>query len=889
MDGLMVLLLIATFVMALMALSRISSLSAKVTQLTARLTVLETSSSEQSEELAEAMSSDAVPEPEEVGAAIEANLAVSDARTEDQPMPESVLESVTAAAPASDMEQRLATRWFVWIGGIAMAFGGLLFVKYAYEIGLISPTLQIILGLLLGGVIIGAGQVLEPKAENDYVPQALTAAGLAISFGTIYAANALYELISPAAAFSGLGLVAIAGLLLSLRQGPLVAALGVAGSYLTPTLISSPNPSAWSFFPYLLIIQVTCFAILRKRPWWWLGYVSIAGSAAWALLWFAGLFVSAHALPIGIFALAAAAVAVFAIDGREILSEEAGSLRGIASMSEPLKLGSIGILASAIVLSLLVIVAQHAVAALVMFAIGMAAIVAFAWLKKGESYAALPAAAVSLLVLLSWREASFIDLAMSDDGLWVNILGSSATSYARWVLGAGAAFFAVGLAGLARKRPASSWASLAAGSSVAFIFFAWARVDAVMSARGWAAFSVAAIVLLVLAIWRREARHDEPAQNLASGVLAIGAACLAMFTADRLFDSVWLTLAVAILAAGFAAWTLRSTVRLMAPVSTALASFAAIRLFLSREFWSTDAALPLGLHWPVYCYGVPAVLFLAASRWLKKSGYERYAVAFEGISLGLAISLVSLELRVLISGGYVSEGPQLAEVAAHIMAWLGAAYGLMYRQALFSSFISKWGARILIGMSIVAISLMSLLTLNPVASGEPVLGNLVFNELLLAYAAPAVLLALIAQKLPALNWEKLRPALGAFTLLLALAYVTLQTKMAFQGRLMEAQSLTNAEGYAYSAVWLISALLLFILGLKMQRQYLRYAGLAVMVLVVGKVFLLDVAGLGGLYRIGSVFGLGTCLLAIGWLYQRFMQRPALSAGIAENVDTATSR
>jgi transketolase len=44
----------------------------------------------------------------------------------------------------------LAGRWFVWIGGVAIAIGGLLFVKYAYDNGLISPVMQIVLGIAAG-------------------------------------------------------------------------------------------------------------------------------------------------------------------------------------------------------------------------------------------------------------------------------------------------------------------------------------------------------------------------------------------------------------------------------------------------------------------------------------------------------------------------------------------------------------------------------------------------------------------------------------------------------------------------------------------------------------------------------------------------------------------
>jgi uncharacterized membrane protein len=892
MDGLTVLLTIAAFVLALMAISRQSALSAKISQLTAKVNALEAELVSRPAAASGELAVDAVPEPEEVGAALEAELA---AHAPPQPDPASVVTDepqpiptpMVAAKP--DMEQRLATRWFVWIGGIAMAFGGLLFVKYAYDIGLISPTLQLILGLALGGLLVGAGQRVQARTEADYVPQALTAAGLAIAFGSIYAAYALYELIAPGVAFAGLGIVAIGALLLSLRQGPLVAALGLAGSYLTPTLISSPNPSAWSFFPYLLIIQVACFAILRKRTWWWLGYAAIAGSAVWGLLWLVGPFIPSHALPLGLFALATAGIAIFAIEGREILSEDSGSLAAIPRMSQPLRLGSVGIIAGLAVLVALVATSLHSGAALALFAVGIAGIAAISWFKRGESYVLLPAAVVTLLVLLAWREASFTEWAMSDSGLWASILGSSAKSYASWTLGAGAAFFLLGTAGTSRKQPTWGWAALAAGSAVAFLFFAWARVDGIMSDKAWASIAAVPAVLIIGFIYSREHSHEDPAHNLASGILGIGAAALLVFLMDRLLNGVWFTLSVAAIAMAFAAWTLRSKIWLLAPTAAALASLTALRLFLAREIWFETAQLPWGQHWPLYGYGLPIIGFILAGRWLKRAGHDRYAMAFEGVSLGLAVSLVSLEIRVLIAGSHATPDLQLIEIGSHVMSWLGAAYGLLYRQSAFSSFISRWGARVLIVLSCVVLVFTNLLALNPVVTGEPLLGSAVFNDLLLAYAGPAVLLGFITQKLDVLGWGKLRPAFGILALGLGLAYVTLQTKRLFQGRLIELSSQSNAEGYAYSAVWLACALLLFIVGLKLRRQYLRYAGLAVMVLVVGKVFLLDVAGLGGFYRIGSVFGLGVCLLAIGWLYQRFMQTPPTGGGAAEKMKSATSR
>jgi uncharacterized membrane protein len=174
---------------------------------------------------------------------------------------------------------------------------------------------------------------------------------------------------------------------------------------------------------------------------------------------------------------------------------------------------------------------------------------------------------------------------------------------------------------------------------------------------------------------------------------------------------------------------------------------------------------------------------------------------------------------------------------------------------------------------VAATLLGSLFVFNPIVSGQPLHGNVLFNALLLAYIAPVILLGLIAQKLSVLDWLKFRPALGVLTLVLALTYITLETKRIFQGPFMVAWSLSIAESYAYSAVWLVSALALFGAGIKLRRQYIRYAGLAVIVLVVLKVFLWDMSSLEGLFRIASFIGLGLCLVGIGWLYQRFVQKP----------------
>ena len=891
MDGFGFLLSLVCFVMLLFAFNKMSRLDTRIAQLKLVVGALtdELLKLRQPEALKPEAPKEAAPVATPAKPAKRSNWkstpapALKSEKIAEEPPPSApqILTAPEPSKPAAfvrDMEQALASRWFVWIGGVAIAIGGLLFVKYAYDNGLISPALQIFLGLVLAAALMFMGDRLHRKAApDDYVPAAVSAAGLSTAFASIYAAYALYGLVSPSTAFVGLGLVGLGALALSFRQGPLIAALGLLGSYATPTMISSPDPNGWSFFPYLLIIMAASFGVLRKRSWWWLGYAAIAGSALWSLLWLGGPFEAADTFPLGLFAIAFAAISIFGILGRDVLKAETGSLLNPVGMSHALRIGSVGVAAGALVLAAVVFRTAHAQDALTLFFLGMLMIAGLSWFKQGDTAAAPAAALLSLLVLMGWERASFIEWAMDERGFWTSMLGGDAVAYLRWMLRACVGFTAIGLVGVFMKRPPVAWAALAAGSALLFITGAWARVDSLISDRAWAFAGVGAAIVLLVVIWVRRNQLREHEDNLASGILAVGAAGLLVFTADRMLDGVWLTIAMAAIAAVYAYATRLLDVRLMGPVAAAIGSLTALRLFVSRELWEDDRTLPLGQHWPLYGYGIPIVLFYMAARWLKTTGHLRSAAALEGITLGLAISLISLEVRVLIGGGLTNDDPQLLEIATHILTWLGAAYGLIYRQQIFSSFISLWGARILIVISCAAILFLSLGALNPVVNEEPVPGTVVFNALLLAYLAPVFLLGLIASKLAALDWEKLRPAAGMLALVLAMAYVTLETKRVFQGRLMMASSLTEAESYAYSAVWLLSALALFIVGIRLGRQYIRYAGLGVMVLVVLKVFLWDMSGLEGLYQIGSFLGLGASLVGIGWLYQKFVQKPA--AGI----------
>jgi uncharacterized membrane protein len=277
-------------------------------------------------------------------------------------------------------------------------------------------------------------------------------------------------------------------------------------------------------------------------------------------------------------------------------------------------------------------------------------------------------------------------------------------------------------------------------------------------------------------------------------------------------------------------------------------------------------------------YLAPAALLWFLARHLENISMSGWRPYFEMAAVALVTVFVSLEIRRLYTGPVLDILPNdELESALLVLAWLCLACGVIYRSSLFTSPAGTWSGRGLVTLSVLGVVGASLVAYNPVIIVSPLHGNVLLNSLLLAYVAPIAFLAFIVRKLEVIGWQKLVPAFGGLALVLALTYVTLQTKRVFQGPSMSPWSQSTAESYAYSAVWLLSALALFVAGIRLQRQYIRYAGLGVMSLVVLKVFASDMAGLDGIYRILSFFGLGACLIGIGWLYTRYVHQPADAA------------
>jgi uncharacterized membrane protein len=74
----------------------------------------------------------------------------------------------------------------------------------------------------------------------------------------------------------------------------------------------------------------------------------------------------------------------------------------------------------------------------------------------------------------------------------------------------------------------------------------------------------------------------------------------------------------------------------------------------------------------------------------------------------------------------------------------------------------------------------------------------------------------------------------------------------------------------YSLGWALFAFVMLSVGFRLKNAASRYAGMALLMVTLLKLFLHDVWRLGGLFRIGSLFGLAVVLLVVSLIYQRFL-------------------
>ncbi len=312
-------------------------------------------------------------------------------KEEAPPEPEATPPAEPAARPAISLKERFGTQWVVWVGGIALVFGGFFLVRYSVEQGWLGPGMRVILGGVLALALIAVGEWTRrteihtgvnglPAAQ---IPSILTAAGTAIAYADVYAAYALYDFIGPAVAFMLLGSVALGTLAAALLHGPALAGLGLVGAFVTPLIVSTEQPNYWALYLYLAVVTAAAFALARACLWRWLVITAVVFGALWTLPPGGGYgidILAPHIFHVVVgFVLVAALIVSCLLFGPKAAP---GRIDAISSGALTLYFACS---------AFLVLATRHDPAALVAFSLLVAATVAIAW-RAESATAAVPAA-----------------------------------------------------------------------------------------------------------------------------------------------------------------------------------------------------------------------------------------------------------------------------------------------------------------------------------------------------------------------------------------------------------------------------------------------------------------------------------------------------------------
>jgi uncharacterized membrane protein len=789
--------------------------------------------------------------------------------------------------PASEkgFEEQFGTRWVVWVGGLALALGGIFLVRASIEAGLIGPGMRVFLGGLLAALLIAGGEWMRRKENKSnvagvptaHIPSILTAAGTTVAYATVYAAYALYGFLSPAAAFIALGLVALATLAAALLHGPILAGLGLVGAYVSPALVSSEAPNYWALYIYLAVVTAAAFALARARLWRWLAITAVAFSVFWML---PGIddFARNSLLPhvfhgvVG-YALAAALIVSGLLYGPAAVP---GKVDGISS----------GALAGYLLaLAFLVVARNHEAPALYAFAILCVATIAIAWRTESATGAVPAAAILAGLVLAQWAVEIRITSPLAAPGpVAGNIPELPRATFGSHLWLGGALALAFGASGfLAQERTKSAtqsilWAAAAVLAPIAIMAALYYRISVWERSIPFAGVAVVLAAAFAYATETLSKREAKPGSASAAAIFATGAIISLALALTFALEKGWLTVSLALMAAGIAYVESRRGLPFLRWLAAAACILVAVRVAYDPRIVGNQLGTTPIFNWLLWGYGVPAISFWTAG-WLLRKRKDDFPSRFaDSLAILFTALFFSLQIRHYINGGdiYRNTAP-LAEFAMHVIAGLAMTLGLERTRMVTKNIVHDIGARIIAALSFLGIYLGLLLFENPYWTGEPVAGSRYINLITLGYLVPAILAGVLAMVYQKTRNETWRGFAGITAVILTMAFLTLQVRFIFQGPKLDRYfNYSDAELYTYSAVWLVFSVLLLLIGIVRRSQAIRLASAVVLLATIAKVFFIDLAGLTGVWRALSFIGLGAVLVGIGLLYQRLLFPKKLS-------------
>ncbi|MDR3467917.1 MAG: DUF2339 domain-containing protein [Xanthobacteraceae bacterium] len=747
----------------------------------------------------------------------------------------------TVPAPPSDVqgvERAFATRWAIWIGGIALAMGGLLIVRFTIEAGFFGPKVRLGLGAAFALALAVAAEVIRRRElriqvgqfRAEDVPSVLAGASVISGFGVVFAAHAVYHFIGPALAFGLMGAIGIAALAVSLVYGRALGLLGLLGSYVTPVLVSSAAPNIMALSVFVAVVTTVAVLVELRRPSPTLLAGAVSGHTAWTALI---ALSDPQAIWGPLLLIVAAAAASLRLELAGLATSNArGRQVDAAALLAPLVLGGVlwvhqgGDLV--VRLALAVLVAANLAAAIRIRGLAFTAPIAAAaatgfillWPSGGGAVGVAPQLLLDMLQLeiaptfapgLHVAAALFAALVAAPPviALLTRYRNGGADPVSRGCLGFAAALAPVAIALAASLR-----------------INGFERTPAFALVAALLAIALAALSELLFRTERGGGPpRDNPLAYIASAAHATGAAVALGLAIAFALRETWLVVGFAVASAGVALVARVRPIPLLRSIAATLASAAMVRLAW-RPIVSDLGTLPLA-NWLLPAYGLPALSFAVAAFALRARRDRALAIAeglaaffltalvlfeiaqaFVGADLGVAVDLVARDLRTDPSALTQDRATGLIALGSIACTLLSALFMRLRRSTASPVFGT---AETILAVALVPITVIGLgILANPLLSGMPVDEPPLVNRLLFGHVGTGLVFGLLSRALFP-NPEAdglLRPILEGLAILLVALGATLMLRHVFSGPyLTDWTSITAAyfESVSMILLWLTLA------------------------------------------------------------------------------------
>lgn len=213
----------------------------------------------------------------------------------EQPASGTASGQLSGVVRAVDWELILGGNWLARVGVLALIVGTAFFLKLAFDNNWIGETERILLGIIGGLALVGAGEYW--RRRYPVYSQALVGGGVAILYLTVFAAFAFYDLIATYPAIGVLAFISVGAAALALRyESTSLAILGIVGAYLAPFLIgglddttgqgAGGSGTSYEVVAYTLLVNVGVVALSTFRNWRWFTLLALIASLASFMAWF---------------------------------------------------------------------------------------------------------------------------------------------------------------------------------------------------------------------------------------------------------------------------------------------------------------------------------------------------------------------------------------------------------------------------------------------------------------------------------------------------------------------------------------------------------------------------------------------------------------------------